>query len=400
LNEVDFLHALQAKQTDIVNATLNALTVQESYFFRDVSLFVFLKNVLLPKLIKEKQKKGEYQLTIWSAGCAFGEEIYSLAIYLDQLLPNIKEWEINLIATDINEEALEKGKKGIFTASSMRATDKVTLKEYFELHASSYVLKQRIREMVQFSHFNIAQTHKSVAKKFDLIFCRNVFIYLNQSIIESALQHFYDRLVDEGILFLGPSDLITYYSHSFSVEIISNLWLFRKNEKKKAQSPLGTLTRPVSELSLSYSEQLQVRTHQLKTIRFALDSKNYSEVLRKMDVYLSAYAETALLMRYKGEALMGLGDTDTALLYLNKSIQLDSLDAISHFLHALIKLDKKDNSAAISSLQKALYLKNNFPEAAYHLSLLYLQNKQEQQGMKLLKQSLLYAQSLSKEHPF
>lgn len=406
LNKQSYLQALKANHSPVVNATIDAFTVQESYFFRDASLFGFLKKTLLPTIIEEKRKNSDAQLTIWSAGCACGEEIYSIAIYLAQLLPDIKQWDINLLATDINEAALDRGRKGVFTQSSMRATDATIIREYFESHTAPYILKPQIREMVKFEHSNIAEKHKlhlgqrgRSSVKCDVIFCRNVFIYLTQSTIESALNNFYDSLVDEGILFLGPSDLITYYRHNFSVEMVSNIYLLKKSGQKKISHAAIVRTPSPQEIPPTYSQKLQQQTNQLKFIRLSLDNKNYREVLEKIDLYLSTYPETALLNRYKGEALIGLGDAATAIIYLAKSIKLDPLDATSHFLHGVVELDMKNKMAAVDSLQKALYIKNNFPEAAYHLSLLYLQNHQREKGIKLLKQSLIYAKERPQEKP-
>src|SRR3990167_668110 len=235
LDKMCYLHALQNNNDAVVNATIDALTVQESYFFRDASLFAYLKKTGLPRLIKEKQKKGDHQITIWSAGCACCEEIYSIAMCLDQLIANRTQWNITLIATDIDQYALDKGKKGIFTQSSMRAIDTVTLNNYFESTASAYCLKPNIRDMVQFTYGNLAQMENRFIQC-DLIFCRNVFIYLDAKTITSALQYFYDNLLHEGLLFLGPSDFVTYYHHPFVIDVINNIYFLKKTVSCNASS--------------------------------------------------------------------------------------------------------------------------------------------------------------------
>lgn len=398
LNELSYLKALQEEKDDVIRPTINFLTVQESYFFRDSSLFIYLKNSLLPQIINEKRKNNNYRLSIWSAGCAYGEEIYSIAILLDQLVPDIKQWELNLFATDINDFALDKAKNGVFSQSSMRATDSSIIKNYFDVKNSLYYLKEHIRDKVTFSYFNIAKTCDSFVQ-YDLIFCRNVFIYLSRNIIEAALDYFYKHLVDEGILFLGPSDLVTHYHHDFSLHMTDEVYLLKKESSKKILPIISDIPHSDDKKinNYSYTNDLQVRATQLHSIKCSLDNRNYEDVLKKANAYLSEFGETALLYRYKGQALIGLGDIATALIYLTKSIKLDPLDAICHFLKGLTEIDMKENTAAINSLQKALYLKNKFPEASYHLGLLYLQGQQKEQGLRFLKQSLYAALDQNKD---
>ena len=388
LSEETYFKKLEANDDLIINKTLDALTVQETYFFRDASLFLHLKNTLLPELIATKRKQKDYQLNIWSAGCASGEEIYSIAIYLDQLLPDIKQWKIGLLATDINAFALAKGKKGIFTKSSMRATDNQIISDYFEFESSVFFLKKNMLDRVTFQYGNIAKM-KLAANKYDLIFCRNVFIYLDKPTILSALSFFYDSLIDNGALFLGHSDLVTYYPHNFSLQNVNNISLLKKVIKK--QEPLTKFDTSFPNSRGSYYQTQQIRSEKLQDIRHFLDKKNYIDALEKIDNYLSKHGETALLHCYKGEALIGLSDIEKALVHLTKAVQLDPLDAKSYFLKSLCEIDLKNNEAAIVSLQKTLYIKSKFPEAAYRLGLLYIQNNHKEQGLKLLKQSLSYA---------
>lgn len=402
LTEKGYLQALDNMDKAIVNDTINAITVQESYFFRDAPLFLYLKTVLFPNLIKNKIKENNNQIAIWSAGCANGEEIYSIAIYLDQLLPRNIAWNLSLIGTDVNEFALKKGKEGLYSQGSMRATDKQIIHNYFETQSSTYMLKEKIRNMVVFKYENLCHIEKK-EKKFDLIFCRNVFIYLDKEQITLILQHFYDVLTDYGMLFLGPSDLVMYLSHQFVMEKINNLYFF----KKKIQNQFCAVTnsiridsKPALQMSkhspnISYLETLSERSNQLKQINIELKEQHYEAALKKIDSYLSSFKETALVYRYKGEALIGLGDMDTALFYLKQSIKLDPLDAYCYFWKGILEVDMKNNETAIESLKKALYLKPNFLEASYNLGLLYIRNNQKIDGIKLLNQALKLAQ----EHP-
>lgn len=390
----DFLLSLNSANTSLIEQIIEIITVPESYFFRDASLFTFLKNKLLPELIHEKRKQEHYEINILSAGCSCGEEIYSIAIYLHQLIPDIKRWCIHLLATDINRHGLEKARKGIFTKSSMRATDSRIINKYFRQEESFYILDEVIRNMVKFEYGNMAHM-PIINQQFDLISCRNVFIYLNKTIIEKALNFFYEHLVNEGILLLSPADFFTHRVHTFSLKIVNDICLLKK--ERKIEPPPSHNDKKENEIFASYSDTQKERAAKLHGISLFLDEKNYIDALKNIDIYTEKYGSTALLYRYKGEVLLGLGDNTTALFYLTKAIKCDDFDATAHFLKGLIEMDMKTFQEAEISFKKALTVKPNFPEAAYYLGLYYLQNKQKEEGLKLLLRALNDAKKIDKE---
>lgn len=360
LNETNILKALQANQADVVTLALDAFTVQESYFFRDGPLFNHLKNEIFPKLIQEKIQQHNFRLTIWSVGCAKGEETYSIAIILHQLLPAIYPWEIQLIGSDVNQIALEHARAGVYTQPSLRTIDKDLLHTYFDKVQSGYQIKAFIRDMARFNYVNLANL--PVQKLCcDMILCRNVFIYLNKQTIETALRYFYDSLNDGGVLFLGPSDLLSYHQHSFRIDIINDLYQLGKN-----------LVETV----------LPQRVNLIKSPPPKLASKSSFSL-----------STSALELRAKGEIDIHRGEMLNAHQHLSQSIALDPLDPTSHFLIGLVYIDLKKTTLAIRHLQKALYLNPKFPEAAYHLGLLYLTHHQWDKGMKLLNSALFSAKS-------
>ncbi|WP_165483166.1 CheR family methyltransferase [Legionella genomosp. 1] len=387
LSETEYLNALQAGDDKLIKSTIDILTVQESYFFRDSPLFSYLKNELLPQLINKKRMKQTLSLRIWSAGCARGEEIYSIAILLNELLPDINRWTIELAATDISYSALEKGISGVFNESRLRATEDKLREKYFIKRDSLYYLNEEIKNRVSFSYFNLRKPGK-LFKSFDLIFCRNVFIYFSKSHVENILQFFYEHLVEGGILFLGPADLVTHCQHHFSVQMTQGVYRLKKITQIKEQpKKAGLAMAKIEKETLSYKARSQESTHSLQLIQELLTNTHYKEALNKID-NLFLKGETALLYRCQAQALIALGDINAAQVSLEKSIRIDPLDAMSHFLLGLVEVDQKENKNALISFQKALYIKPLFPEAAYHLGLLHLQMKQNEQGIKWLNQAL------------
>lgn len=399
LDEDAYIRALKNNEPSIVTTTLALFTIPESYFFRTPDFFSYLKQTVLPKLIAEKLKQGVRQLSIWSAGCARGEEIYSVAILLDQLLPDQQEWTIHLIGTDINQQVLEKGREGVFTRGSMRAIEQRIVQNYFTRVEHSYLLKKEIRDRVRLEYYNLANT-KPVHQYCDLIFCRNVFIYLNRETIISALKQFYEHLQPSGLLMLGATDLITYFPHPFKINYETGFQVLSKHSpsiSKHIDLKKPNLEKKISLPMKHHKEESPLITE--SSIYLDIEKNNYQEALKNIQLLISAQGESALILRYQAQAYLGLSNNTQAIQAIKKAIDYDPLDAVSYFIQAITEIDQKKPEAAINLLQKSLYLNTHFPEAAYYLGLLYLQNKQWQLGIKTLKQALKATEHHDKKAP-
>ncbi|HEY9692015.1 MAG TPA: CheR family methyltransferase [Oculatellaceae cyanobacterium] len=192
------------------------LTTTETYFFRDEGQFSLLRNKLIPELIEQKRKKqvltGESKpsLRIWSAGCSTGEEPYSLAILLTQLIPDWEKWNLYIIGTDINLNALEKARHGIFTSWSFRQVNPEIQKRYFSSWKGDWKLDGKIRQMVNFEYGNLVKDsypNTGSIYDMDLIICRNVFVYFDSNSIGIVLHKFAQSLNLTGYLITGHAEL-------------------------------------------------------------------------------------------------------------------------------------------------------------------------------------------------
>ena len=158
------------------------LTVGETFFFRDMhTLNVFRDHVLTPML--DLRRSTSKSLRIWSAGCCSGEEPYTLAIMLTELLGDLDEWKIHITATDLNPKFLEKAERGVYTSWSFRNTREEIIDKYFIREKNTYELIPSIRKMVNFHHLNLAlETSQDLPPHLlnqDVIFCRNVLMYFS-----------------------------------------------------------------------------------------------------------------------------------------------------------------------------------------------------------------------------
>ena len=188
---------------------IGLLTVGESYFFRDKGQFELLKNVILPELIA--CRKSERILRIWSAGCSTGEEPYSFAILVDELFPQLQDWDILILGTDINKEALERARRGVYTKWSFRMVDPLIRERYFVKRNDEWEIDEKIKRMVEFHYGNLLgnsfPVQTSQIHNMDIILCRNVFIYLNDKAISGVIKKFTATLNEGGYLITGHGEL-------------------------------------------------------------------------------------------------------------------------------------------------------------------------------------------------
>jgi chemotaxis protein methyltransferase CheR len=223
----------------LINTPLNAktvavlakyLTIGETYFFRDQHLFNLLEQSLLPALIAERREAGKY-LRIWSAGCCTGEEPYSIAILLAKSIPDLDNWRIDIIATDINNEFLTRAKNGVYGGWSFRNAPAGLKERFFTKNADGrFVIRANISNMVHFEQYNlIDQAPITVlSQPLDLIFCRNVLMYFKEEQAAKVISRFGEMLAPNGYLVLAPSE-ISFGSQHFATVQDSGVMLLKKS---------------------------------------------------------------------------------------------------------------------------------------------------------------------------
>lgn len=195
----------------------DAMTTNETMFFRDPHIFESLRGKLIPDLIRSRGK--DKSLRFWSAATSSGQEAYSIAIMLCELLPDIHEWDIQIIATDFSERALSKAKEGIFTSFELgRGLDRFLIQKYFSpVEGSTHrQVNKNLRDMVRFSLLNLIDTWPPLPY-FDFVFLRNVLIYFSQETKDKVLSKVSRQIGPvDGTLILGASEMIPF-STSFKL---------------------------------------------------------------------------------------------------------------------------------------------------------------------------------------
>ncbi len=209
----------------------NLLTVNETYFFREMPQLKALVEVVIPELLEKKKKEIVKSIKIWSAACSNGSEPYSIAIMLKEYGLTDKGVKISIYGTDINSEVINTARSGIFSEPDLRNTPENYKKKYFTKKGSFYELNDEIKRMVTFSVVNLfSKSQTSTLKNIDVIFCRNVLIYFNLESKKIVANNLYDSLNPGGYLFLGMSDTLFKVTNLFLLKPLKGVMVYRKPE--------------------------------------------------------------------------------------------------------------------------------------------------------------------------
>ncbi|EFI66749.1 protein-glutamate O-methyltransferase CheR [Lysinibacillus sp. HST-98] len=215
-NFVDFLKALE-QDRDLMNEFLDRMTINVSEFYRNGKRWEVLQKKIFPKLLQTNKR-----LKIWSAACSTGEEPYSLVMVLSQLVPLS---QIQIIATDLDENVIQKAKLGVYPERSLAEVPSDIKAKYFEQEGSFYRVKDEIKRCVTFKKHNLL--NDSYDSNYDLIVCRNVMIYFTEEAKDQIYNNFSKALRKDGVLFVGSTEQIFNPArYEFDVE---DTFFYRKN---------------------------------------------------------------------------------------------------------------------------------------------------------------------------
>lgn len=196
LNDFDGLIREVRNNPEHKNKFMEYLTINTSHFFRDKMVFEALENTVLPAISANNRPK------IWSAGCSIGAEVYSLAIVLREHGLSFRQ----LLATDIDEVIISKAKAGEYIPSQLNTLAPALLAKYFEQRGGQYIIKEDVRKLVTFMRHDLLKD--SYPNDFDLILCRNVFIYFTNETQKKLIEHFMQALKPNGYFVVGSAEQI------------------------------------------------------------------------------------------------------------------------------------------------------------------------------------------------
>jgi chemotaxis protein methyltransferase CheR len=217
---------------EALREVMNAISTNLTSFFRENDHFIFLSKTLIPGLEQKNARTGgKFRLRGWSAGCSTGEEVHTMAMTINESVTRREEWDVKLLATDIDTEVVAHGQRGVYGKDRISGIPPALVKKYLEPCTDekghpAYLMKQELRRMITFRHLNLFSDWP-FRNKFNFIFCRNVMIYFDRETQEGLINKYYDNLAAGGYLFIGHSESLNGINHRF--EYVKPTIYMRKN---------------------------------------------------------------------------------------------------------------------------------------------------------------------------
>ena len=364
---------LSAPQTKAqLQVLASHLTIGETYFFREKHTFEVFADQLLPALIQSR-RGGEQRLRIWSAACSTGEEAYSLAILLRQVLPDFKDWAVTILGTDINPHAIRKAVAGSYGEWSFRNAPEGFKERYFNRSAEGrYVVVPEIKQMVTFEHLNLVEdgypSLTTNTNAMDLIFCRNVLMYFTPEQTRNVIEKLHHAMLEGAWLAVSPCEVSQELFPQFAARNFPGVVLYQKSgaetprdEPSPQESPPVRPVRPV---------RTKPRPPTLAAAALFYQQGRYAEAVDLLRPMAAARTAAPPVFSLLARALVNQGDFAEALAWCNRWIAADKLDSAGHYVRAVILLEQGEEEESRRSLQRAVYLHHDFVLAHFTLGTL------------------------------
>jgi chemotaxis protein methyltransferase CheR len=395
------------------------LTVGETFFFRNEHHFRALREQVFPAILRENAAQRE--IRVWSAGCATGEEPYSLAILLDQLLAERGQWQVSVLGTDLNLTFLERARQGRYRQWSFRQTDIHQDPRYFSHEGEWFVLSPRVRGHSRFAYLNLVKDVYPSAFTgtlgLDLILFRNVAIYLKPEVTKAIIERFQRALRPGGWLLLGEVELPLAPTSGFEALLFEKATFFRKPRGMPLASELpgpvmvppaaavlapgsamapwvptvpqwgplpwrsdaagGTAARGVTAPDATLWEQVERCAQQ----------RDFAAAERALTRISAAKERAKHRLRYVG-LLLAVAEIGRAREMLEVCLREEPLLLEAQLWKATFAEEAGDLTAAEQAYRRALYIDRHCPMAHFHLALV-LQQKENRAGAQRSLQTTL-----------
>jgi chemotaxis protein methyltransferase CheR len=352
---------------------------------------------VLPELVKSKKNK-EKRIRIWSAGCSTGEEPYSIAIALKKTIPDIEKWNISILATDINPKAISKAAAGIYGSWSFRNSPPWLKNSYFQnMENGLYEVSQEIRKMVTFSCMSLVESsYLNTKSSIDILFCRNVLMYLTPDWITRIANSFFDELSDNGWFAVSSCELSSQIFPQFATVNFTGAVLYRKS---KGESTQYINVLPEEQHSSSYKAFFDHinSTGWVPQIDFPavykspynqvstpiLSPLSTAEILKDVPIVHEEISIEPLSKRISEiRILADQGLLEKALILSNETIEENKLAYGIYFLRASILQELGKGSEAIASLKQTIYINPDYIMGHFMLGNLFLRQGNSRNAKK------------------
>jgi chemotaxis protein methyltransferase CheR len=374
-------------------ALVGHLTVSETFFFRNADNFRALAGHVLPERVRRRQTRT---LRILSAGCASGEEPYSLAMMIREALPELDRWDVKIVGLDLNPAMISRAREARYSAWSLRATNEEMRQRYFRPQGRDFVLAPEIRSMVDFQEGNLVDEDALLWQpdRYDLIFCRNVIMYFTPEVMGAVVRRVAQALVPGGFFFLGHAETLRGLSQDFHLCHTHDTFYYQRRDGRASggppapaeAAPANESLPAVVEAATSWVEAIQRASARIADLSLpaappspprsapsdlglvleAMRQERFTEALSLLTA-LPAEPDTVLL---RAVLLINSGSRSEAEAVCARLLALDELNAGAHYVMALCREHAGDAPGAIECDRTALYLDAGFAMPHLHLGLM------------------------------
>lgn len=346
------------------------LCIGETYFFREPAVFAALENDILPPLIAAR-RASERRLRIWSAGCCTGEEPYSVAILLSRLIPDLADWNLSLLGTDINPRFLAAAAHGVYRDWSFRGVPGRLREDYFDVvDGGRYRLATRCRRLVTFDHLNLVDdVYPSVLNNtnaMDIVLCRNVLMYFDARTIEAVVRRLGRVVVEGGWLIVGPAELNASLFTDFEMVRLGDAILYRKGHAQPATASVAGVPPPPVRTTRPDAPVARVAPYQSALACY--EGGDYERVKALLATAGGASPPALALM---ARACANLGELDEACRWCEAAVAADKFNPGLRYLLAAVLEEAGRPEAAVATLRQALYLDQDYVLAHFALGTLH-----------------------------
>jgi chemotaxis protein methyltransferase CheR len=422
-----------ARRFDELRALAEQLTVNETYFFRNADQYRALAEAVLPDRIREKTRQK--QLRILSAGCASGEEPYSLAILVREALPDLQSWDVKIVGVDVNPAVLAKAAPARYSPWSLRATPADAQRRYFRADGRDFVLEPEIRQMVTFEERNLVEEDPLFWQSLacDVVFCRNVLMYFTPEAAQHVVRRIRQALLPGGFLFLGHAETLRGLTQEFHLCHTHDTFYYRLREASEPLIATASWPEPrrdqaadlpaVVESTASWVDAIQraserianltngrarspshnaprttpaggagsadPRTWDLGLVLEAMRQERFADALTLICSLPPDSHEDLDALLLRAVLLTNNGRLDESKEVCSRLLALDELNAGAHYLMALCREHASDAIGAIEHDQTAIYLDAGFAMPHLHLGIMAKRSGDAATAQRELGQALI-----------
>lgn len=398
------------------NQLVQGVTIGETYFFRYPEQFTVLRERVLAPLIERKRASGDWSLRLWSAACSTGEEAYSLAMTIAELLPDLAHWRVSILGTDINLESLTKARVANYGAWSFRGVKDETKAKYFHADgppsAPRFRLRDDIKRMVHFHQLNLNEASYpqliTQTTAMDVVFCRNVLIYFSEPAIREVALRLHDSLVDGGSLFLGPAEPNDIIFGHFRSEFWAGTMLYRRDDASRSsaltadqEQPARARIKPrvVSRFASApkrhRSDGMTLRNpandnaEGLAALGFGEWREGRLEQAKKSFLLALAADESLAEPSFMLAVIEAdRGQTEAASQHCLDALRKDSMDVRYYHLASILEAERGEHQRAIDLLRKAIFLDRKFIMGHFGMGVSYRELRRADEAARYLRNCL------------